>query len=197
MYRIATNAALMKLRKERPRRNLTQPGYEEIELPSPGEGPEKLALNSELRQHLEQGLDMLQPNLKTAVVLRDVQGLSNEEAAHILDISVSSLKARLHRGRIFLRQHLQENLASNQQNCIAGCLPLVTADEFVQKKSSPHKPGSSTVSESVFRSEFERVHQFLHGLGLCPCPHLFHLLIHGRAEGVVVENPHGHASLLE
>lgn len=49
MYRIATNAALMKLRKERPRRNLTQPGYEEIELPSPGEGPEKLALNSELR----------------------------------------------------------------------------------------------------------------------------------------------------
>ena len=114
MYRIATNAALMKLRKERPRRNLTQPGYEEIELPSPGEGPEKLALNSELRQHLEQGLDMLQPNLKTAVVLRDVQGLSNEEAAHILDISVSSLKTRLHRGRIFLRQHLQEYLASNQ-----------------------------------------------------------------------------------
>ena len=114
MYRIATNAALMKLRKERPRRNLTQPGYEEIELPSPGEGPEKLALNSELRQHLEQGLDMLQPNLKTAVVLRDVQGLSNEEAAHILDISVSSLKARLYRGRIFLRQHLQEYLASNQ-----------------------------------------------------------------------------------
>ncbi len=39
LYRIATNAALMKLRKERPRRNLTQPGYEEIELPSPGYGP--------------------------------------------------------------------------------------------------------------------------------------------------------------
>ena len=59
LYRIATNAALMKLRKERPRRNLTQTGYEEINLPSPGEGPEKLALNSELREHLEQGLDML------------------------------------------------------------------------------------------------------------------------------------------
>ena len=114
LYRIATNAALMKLRKERPRRNLTQAGYEEIDLPSPGEGPEKLAMNSELREHLEQGLDMLQPNLKTAVVLRDVQGLSNEEASQILEISVSSLKARLHRGRILLRQHLQEYLASNQ-----------------------------------------------------------------------------------
>ena len=49
----------MKMHKEQPRRNLTQTGYEEINLPSPGEGPEKLALNSELREHLEQGLDML------------------------------------------------------------------------------------------------------------------------------------------
>ena len=38
LYRIATNAALMKLRKERPRRNLTQTGYEEIDLPSPAKG---------------------------------------------------------------------------------------------------------------------------------------------------------------
>ena len=58
---------------------------------------------------------MLQDNLKTAVVLRDVQGLSNEEAAQILEISVSSLKARLHRGRILLRQHLQEYLAANKE----------------------------------------------------------------------------------
>ena len=115
LYRIDTNAALVKLGKERPRRNLTQTGYEEIDLPSPGEGHEKLALNSELRERLEQGLDMLYDNLKTAVVLRDVQALSNEEAAQILDISVSSLKARLHRGRLLLRQHLQEYLAANRE----------------------------------------------------------------------------------
>ncbi len=64
---------------------------------------------------MERGLYMLQDNLKTAVVLRDVQGLSNEEAAQILEISVSSLKARLHRGRILLRQHLQEYLAANKE----------------------------------------------------------------------------------
>jgi RNA polymerase sigma-70 factor (ECF subfamily) len=46
LYRIATNAELMKLRKDRPRRTLTQTGYEEIDLPSPLEGPEKMALNS-------------------------------------------------------------------------------------------------------------------------------------------------------
>jgi len=58
---------------------------------------------------------MLWENLKTAVVLRDVQGLSNEEAAQNLDISVSSLKARLHRSRLLLRQHLQEDLEANRE----------------------------------------------------------------------------------
>lgn len=114
LYRIATNAALMKLRKDRNKRRLTQTGYDDMELASPGEGPEKLALNSELRSRLEEGLELLPPNLKTAVVLRDVQGLSNEEAAEVLKISVSSLKARLHRGRVLLRKHLQDYLAQNQ-----------------------------------------------------------------------------------
>ncbi len=114
LYRIATNAALMKLRKDRNPRTLTQTGYDELQLTSPLEGPEKLALNSELRQHLEERLELLPPNLKTAVVLRDVQGLSNEEAAEVLNISVSSLKARLHRGRVLLRQHFQEYVAQNQ-----------------------------------------------------------------------------------
>ena len=114
LYRIATNAALMKLRRDRPRRTLTETGYEEMELPSPREGPESLALNSELRGHLEEGLNMLPSNLKAAVVLRDVQGLSNEEASEALDISVSSLKARLHRGRVLLRKHLQDYLTSSQ-----------------------------------------------------------------------------------
>ena len=87
---------------------------EEIELPSPLEGPEKMALNSELRENLEQGLNSLTPNLKAAVVLRDVQGLSNEEAADALKISVSSLKARLHRGRVLLRGTLQNYLQTNR-----------------------------------------------------------------------------------
>ena len=108
LYRIATNAALMRLRRDRNKRTLTQTGYDDMQLASPTDGPEKLALNSELREHLEGGLDQLPPNLKAAVVLRDVQGLSNEEASEIVGISVSSLKARLHRGRVLLRKYLQD-----------------------------------------------------------------------------------------
>ena len=94
---------------------MTQSGYDDLQLVSPSEGPERLALNTELREHLQEGLDMLADNLKTAVVLRDVQGLTNEEAADALKISVSSLKARLHRGRVLLRQHLQEYLVQHRE----------------------------------------------------------------------------------
>ncbi len=110
LYRIAVNAALMKLRRDRNRNTLTQTGYEDMHIVSPSDGLEKLALNSELRVRLEEGLDRLPDNLKTAVLLRDIQGMSNREAAAVLEISVSSLKARLHRGRVLLRRHLQDYL---------------------------------------------------------------------------------------
>ena len=114
LYRIAVNAALMKLRRDRPRNFLTQTGYDDMQLVSPTDGPERLALNSELREHLERGLDLLPENLKTPVILRDVQGLSNEEAAEVLEISISSPKARLHRGRVLLRKYLHPYIEQTQ-----------------------------------------------------------------------------------
>lgn len=110
LYRIAVNAALMKLRRDKNKKAQTQTGYEEMQIVSPHEGPEKLALNSELRNNLEHGLEMLAPDLRAVIVLRDLQGLSNQEAADALNISVSSLKARLHRGRVQLRAHLRDYL---------------------------------------------------------------------------------------
>jgi len=115
LYRIAVNVALMKLRRDKNKRAQTESEYEETRLVSPLEGPEKLALNSELRDRLEQGLDLLSPNLKAAVVLRDLQGLNNQEAADVMAISVSSLKARLHRGRVQLREHIRDYLEQYTQ----------------------------------------------------------------------------------
>ena len=111
LYRIAVNACLMKLRKDRKSRQLTETGYENTDLVDWSMGfdsPERSALNSELRDKLEEGMSRLPPDLRTAVVLRDVQGLSNQEAAAAIGITVSSLKARLHRGRVLLREHLSE-----------------------------------------------------------------------------------------
>ena len=114
LYRIAVNASLMKLRKDRRKNFLTQTAYEETQLVSPLAGPESTAINAELRQHLENGLALLPPQLRASVVLRDVQGLSNEEAAQAMKTTVSSLKSKLHRGRVLLRRYLEQYVKQRQ-----------------------------------------------------------------------------------
>ena len=105
LYRITVNAALMRLRRDKRRREMTvsedarpdAPSSDLAELPGPA------ALNSELGDKLAAAVDDLPDDLRTAVVLRDIQGLSNSEAADILGVSIPALKARLHRGRVVIR----------------------------------------------------------------------------------------------
>ena len=99
------NAALMRLRKEKKARTLTQTGLDDLEIPDWSEAPDWHASNSELGDRLRKGVEMLPPDLKAAVVLRDVEGLSNSEAAEVLGVRVPALKSRLHRGRVLLRKH--------------------------------------------------------------------------------------------
>ncbi|MCH8061322.1 MAG: sigma-70 family RNA polymerase sigma factor [Chloroflexi bacterium] len=108
LYRITVNAALMKLRKEKRARTLTRTGLEDMDIGDWDETPEKLAVNSELGDKLQEGISYLPPDLRAAIILRDVTGLSNSEAAEALEITVSSIKSRLHRGRVLLRQYLSE-----------------------------------------------------------------------------------------
>ena len=109
LYRITTNACLMKIRKEKKSRYLTQTGYEDMDIPdwASDSDPARATVNAELRKTLEEGIARLPPDLRSAIVLRDVQGFSGEEAVDILEISLASLKSRLHRGRILLRKHLE------------------------------------------------------------------------------------------
>ena len=114
LYRITTNAALMKLRKEKRARTLTQTGLEDVDVVNWDETPERSAVSSELGEKLNEGIAQLQPELRVAVVLRDVEQLSNAEAAEALGITVSSLKSRLHRARVLLRQYLADYLKVTQ-----------------------------------------------------------------------------------
>ncbi len=110
LYRITVNAALMRLRKEKRARTLTATGLDDIVIPDWSNAPEKHASSAELGDRLRDGIDMLPDDLKSAVILRDVQGLSNAEAAEVTGVTVSSLKSRLHRGRVLLRKHLEAYL---------------------------------------------------------------------------------------
>ena len=108
LYRITMNAALMRLRKTKKARTLTHSGIDEVEVVDWTKNPHKDALDSELGDKLREGITLLEPDLRAALVLRDVQGLSNAEAAEALGITVSALKSRLHRARMIVRRYLED-----------------------------------------------------------------------------------------
>lgn len=65
--------------------------------------PEAGAETSDLRSRLIAALNQLPLDYREAVVLRDVAGLSNDEVAAALGLSVAATKSRIHRGRLQLR----------------------------------------------------------------------------------------------
>lgn len=68
--------------------------------------PDEELLSSEGRAVLAQAIDRLPERSRAVLVLRDVEGLSNEAVAELLDESLASVKSRLHRARMALREHL-------------------------------------------------------------------------------------------
>jgi RNA polymerase sigma-70 factor, ECF subfamily len=114
LVQITYNEARMRLRKDR--RNLYESLDEKQEEP---EGdywprdfadwrpiPSELLEENETRQALQNAIDSLSPTYREVVVLRDVQNLSIKDAATILGVSEGSIKTRLHRARLLLRDAL-------------------------------------------------------------------------------------------
>lgn len=76
--------------------------------PDPGRSPFDLTLDSENRTLIERALARINPIFRTAVVLRDIQNLSYEEIAEILQVSLGTVKSRILRGREALRRELTQ-----------------------------------------------------------------------------------------
>jgi len=104
LYRIAVNEANRVLAKRARRPASVTIGADELQLPeSAAQDPSRQAENSELRRSLGQALAELPPALRTAIVLRDVEGLSTQEAAEIAGVSQAAFKSRLHQARLRVR----------------------------------------------------------------------------------------------
>jgi RNA polymerase sigma-70 factor, ECF subfamily len=115
IVRIAVNQALMKLRKRRTDRSvsLDDPIEEDGEV-IPRDfadwkpNPEQLLGRTETREVLEKAIQDLPPSFRTVFTLRDVEGLSTEETAEMLGLTISAVKARLFRARLRLREELSK-----------------------------------------------------------------------------------------
>jgi RNA polymerase sigma-70 factor, ECF subfamily len=114
LYRIAFNEAQRRLsRRPPPRVGTIDPDADDpvISLPESARlGPEAQTLDREFERTLEHALDQLPAEWRVAVVLRDVEGLSTEEAAEIAGVGQAAFKSRLHRGRMQLRTLLEPYL---------------------------------------------------------------------------------------
>jgi RNA polymerase sigma-70 factor (ECF subfamily) len=106
VFRIAKNACLMKRR-----RSIFAPQHElslddSVHEPSSGEMPDAGVYRHEIQSALTAAIQQLPPNYRSVVLLRDIEELSTEEAAEILEVSPDVVKQRLHRGRLALRKLL-------------------------------------------------------------------------------------------
>jgi RNA polymerase sigma-70 factor (ECF subfamily) len=113
LVRIAVNEALMRLRRRRPERMVSldediNTGEDTIprEVADWSPNPEQLYNQSELREILQKTIQGLPPSFRTVFVLRDVEGLSTEETADALNLSIPAVKSRLLRARLQLRDRL-------------------------------------------------------------------------------------------
>lgn len=77
--------------------------------PSPDESPEEHALRLEMGTAIQRGLDSLPQERRLAVTLIDVQGLSYEEGAKVMNCSLGTVKSRVARGRAEMRDFLRNH----------------------------------------------------------------------------------------
>lgn len=116
IYRIVVNTCYDMLRKKKSRIQAESlyksDGDEEymIELPDQDKGPEELALDREESRDIFRVLEMLPLDQKEIILLRDVEGYSYEEIVDILSITMGTVKSRISRARLRLRELYLESL---------------------------------------------------------------------------------------
>jgi len=108
LARIAVHEALARARKRR--RLVPISGGEPPSPPAPVGSPERELENRELQAVLRAAVEALPDPLRAVFCLREIEGLSSEQAADALGITVENVRVRLHRAKLNLRQRLDERI---------------------------------------------------------------------------------------
>jgi RNA polymerase sigma-70 factor, ECF subfamily len=107
---IAINTGTELLRRRRPTETLDEAdddeGFRPRQIQSWADNPEQALAASQVRNLVRDGVLRLPQKYRTALILRDINQLSTEEAAAALGLSVPAMKARVLRGRLMLRESL-------------------------------------------------------------------------------------------
>lgn len=111
LYRIAMNAAISLRRKRKPVLRIVGPDGEALPEPAdsneatqPGHGLEL----QEQQQTVQQGLARLSAEHRAVLVMKDMEGMKYEEMAEVLGVPIGTIRSRLHRARLELRELLEQ-----------------------------------------------------------------------------------------
>ncbi|MGB3975416.1 MAG: sigma-70 family RNA polymerase sigma factor [bacterium] len=125
LYRIASNTCLSKKRKKTPvsidpsiiedvahqTNSLMMEGHSDW-----SKDPLAQTLNDELRKVMDDAILKLPDSYRLVFIMRDIEGLSGEETAQAMNLSVTNVKVRLHRARAFLRNELHEYMLAESRS---------------------------------------------------------------------------------
>ena len=119
LYRVSMNTSYMYLRSHKKHdNNLSLDSYApydengtlmgKIQNKDWSSRPDIAIFSKEATEIIENAINKLPESYRAVFHLRDIEGLTNEEVAHALDITIPAVKSRLHRGRLFLRDRLSD-----------------------------------------------------------------------------------------
>lgn len=129
IYRIVVNNCLIRLRsRSRSPEELLDPAGPEFtekgefanKIADWGIPPEDAVLRQEVLTLLHKSIDLLSESYRVVYVLAEIEGLSHQEIASILDLTIGTVKTRLHRARLFLRGALQNYFFERRKRRLDG-----------------------------------------------------------------------------
>lgn len=141
LYTVTKNRCLMSRRRSKfaPRTELSleelMPDREELERldGSQSVSPENAAIRGEQGQRLREAIRGLPPHYRIVLVLRDMEGFTDEEVAEITGLRPGTIRVRLHRARLFVRRELARTSDSSQREGGARLLPKLPAPSSTRR----------------------------------------------------------------
>ena len=181
LYRVAKNRCLMSRRRSKfasmPDLSLDElmPDRLELELLSKGgpATPESQAIRNQWARHLREAIQKLPPQYRIILVLRDMEGLSDDEVAEITGLKPGNVRVRLHRARLFVRKELAQQHSPHPAAKQRTTRPNQTAGTPGQRH---RRPGSckamfaelsNYLDEQLDDSMCQRIEQHLNGCAPC------------------------------
>jgi RNA polymerase sigma-70 factor, ECF subfamily len=178
LYKVAKNRCLMSRRKSKfaPKQDLSldelmPDRHELVRLAKEGPvNPESLAIRSQQARRLREVIQELPPQYRIILVLRDMEGLTEEEVGDIAGLRPGNVRVRLHRARLFVRQKLarqNHNPAVPKKAAVRSAPATATSDKRPASCKALFAQLSNYLDEQLDDSLCEKLEKHLDGCEPC------------------------------